>query len=188
MQIPPLSADQRRLAVALVVRLTANTPLAPQRYERQLLRRFEEGELTVDELEALMEATTYQLLYHSQATALPTEVESQALLEWSRAYNLRHQLTGLLLYSEGRYVQLLEGSEAAVKFLFANIQQDTRHALVTMLVEGPGPHLYPDWSMAFGIVPAPDLEQTLVAIQVEVAPPIPAVNDPHLQKLLRLFL
>ena len=106
MKIPPLSADQRRQAVALVVRLTANTPLMPQRYE-QLLRRFEQGELTVDEVEALMEATTYQLLYHSQCTVLPTEAESQALLDWSRAYNLSHQLTGLLLYSEGRYVQLL---------------------------------------------------------------------------------
>lgn len=56
---------ERRRAVAYVVALTANTPLAPERYERHLMWRYEEGDLTVDQLLELLAASTYRVLYSS---------------------------------------------------------------------------------------------------------------------------
>jgi len=44
------------------------------------------------------------------------------LLESSRRYNADHHITGLLLYSAGRYVQVLGGPEAAVRMLYDRIQ------------------------------------------------------------------
>jgi hypothetical protein len=136
---PHLQEAARRRAVAAAIALTANTPLAPKRYERQLLARFQTGELTIDEVLALLDNSPYHVLYRSRATQAPTEADLQALLEWSRTYNAQHQITGLLLYSDGQFVQLFEGPEAVVRPLFARIQADPRHTQVVTVSEGPGP-------------------------------------------------
>jgi hypothetical protein len=71
--ISHLSEDKRRRAVAAA--FTANTPLAPQRYERQLLTPYQAGELTIDEVLARLESSTYHLLYRSRATQPITQAE-----------------------------------------------------------------------------------------------------------------
>ncbi|MGI4874358.1 MAG: BLUF domain-containing protein [Janthinobacterium lividum] len=184
---PPLQKDVRRRAVAAAVDLMANTPLAPKRYERQLLARYQTGELTIDEVLALLEESTYHVLYRSRATQVPTEADLQALLEESRTYNAHHQLTGLLLYSDGQFVQLVEGAEAVVRDLYAQIQADPRHTQVVTVSEGPGPQRwFADWHMAFGHVAAPELQQTLQVVETQAPPRLP-IEDPHLQTLLHAF-
>ena len=184
---PLLSEAARRRAVAAAVALTANTPLAPKRYERQLLARYQTGELTIDEVLDLLDKSTYHVLYRSQATQAPTEADLQVLLEWSRAYNAQQQITGLLLYSDRRFVQLVEGPEAAVRDLYARIQADARHTQVVTLSDGPGPQRwFADWHMAFGYVEALELHQVLGAVTRHTAPVVP-LADPHLQTLLHAF-
>lgn len=179
-----LQQAKRRRAVAAAVALTANTPLAPKRYEQQLLQQYQVGTLTIEEVIALLDASTYHVLYRSRATSAPTEAELQALLEWSRTYNAQQQLTGLLLYSDGQFVQLLEGPEAAVRALYARIQQDLRHTQVVTLSEGPGPHRwFSEWSMAFGYVDAVALHHLSQAVETQHPPALP-IEDPHLQTLL----
>jgi len=182
-----LSADQRRRAVALVVTLTANTRLVPQRYERYLLDCFEQGEMTLGEVSALLDASVYQLVYHSHATRRPTEVDLQGLLAWSRHYNAEHGITGLLLYSDGRYVQLLEGPEAAVSDLYAHIQRDARHDQVVMVSAGPGPRRFAEWDMDFGLVAPAELDETLHALGTPALDSRPVLEDPRLRALLEAF-
>lgn len=182
-----LQEAKRRRAVAFAVAFTANTPIAPKRYERQLLALYQTGELTIDEVIARLEKSTYHVLYRSKATHAPTEVDLQALLEWSRTYNAAHDLTGLLLYSDGRFVQLVEGPEATVRALYARIQQDTRHTQVVTLSDGPSPQRwFTDWHMAFGQVEAPDLHQVLGVVE-DQGPLLAPIMDPHLQTLLHAF-
>jgi hypothetical protein len=177
----------RRRAVAAAIALTANTPLAPNRYERQLLARFQAGELTIDEVITLLDNSPYHVLYRSRATQALTEADLQALLEWSRTYNAQHQITGLLLYSDGQFVQLFEGPEAVVQPLYAKIQADPRHTQVVTVSNGPGPQRwFADWHMAFGHVPAPELHQTLRVVETQ-APPMLPIEDPLLQTLLHAF-
>ena len=184
---PHLQEATRRRAVAAAVGLTANTPLAPKRYERQLLARYQTGELTIDDVLALLEQSTYHVLYRSRATQAPTETDLQALLEQSRTYNTHQQITGLLLYSDGQYVQLVEGSEAVVRSLYARIRVDPRHTQVVTLSDGPGPQRwFADWHMAFGHVEAPDLYQVLGAVETHTPAQMP-IADPHLQTLLYAF-
>jgi hypothetical protein len=184
---PYLQEAVHRRAVAAAVSLTANTPLAPKRYERQLLALYQTGELSIDEVLTRLEESPYHVLYRSRATHAPTEADLQALLEWSRTYNAAHNITGLLLYSDGRFVQLFEGPEATVRALYARIQRDPRHTHVVTLSDGPGPQRwFDDWHMAFGQVDAPDLHQVLGVVE-DQAPLLTPILDPHLQTLLYAF-
>lgn len=177
----------RRRAVAAAIALTVNTPLAPKRYERQLLARYQAGELSIDHVLELLDTSVYHVFYRSQARPGLTQLDLDALLDWSRRYNTAHQLTGLLLYSDERFVQVLEGSETEVRMLFTQIQQDTRHSQVVTLSEGPGPQRwFAEWSMALGHVAAPDLDQVLRTVETQASGPV-APADPHLQTLLRAF-
>jgi hypothetical protein len=184
---PHLQEAARRRAVTAAIALTANTPLAPKRYERQLLARYQTGELTIDEVLTQLEESTYHVLYRSRAAQAPTEADLQALLEWSRTYNAHHHITGLLLYCDGRFVQLIEGPEATVRALYARIQQDTRHTQVVTLSDGPSPQRwFADWHMAFGQVDAPELHEVLGVVETQKRPLV-TIMDPHLQTLLHAF-
>jgi len=169
--------------------MTTNTPLAPQRYERQLLARYQHGELTIDQVVELLEASIYQVLYHSWTTQQLSENQLQELLEYSRRYNAQHQITGLLLYSsDGRYVQMLEGAEKDVQALYAKIQQDSRHQQVVTVSQGPGPkRQFADWHMDFGQVEADMVEQILKAIQAQEFVPRLSTADPRLNALMQSF-
>ena len=102
-------------------------------------------------------APLHHLVYQSQATTPLAETDLTRLLTQSRAFNAANGLTGVLLYSEGNVLQLLEGSEATIRAVFARIVQDPRHSQVIKLADGPVPHrLFAQWSMGFQLVPPLD--------------------------------
>lgn len=81
------------------------------------------------------------------------EEELQALLTQSRAWNSSHGLTGVLLYSNGEIMQVLEGSAEEVNSIFSRIARDYRHAHVVKLSDGPIEHRnFSQWSMGFKAV------------------------------------
>jgi CheY-like chemotaxis protein len=95
----------------------------------------------------------HHLVYQSRATAPLGEAALARLLAQSRAHNAAHGLTGVLLYSDGRFVQLLEGAPGAVGAVFARIARDPRHTGVVTLADGPADHrLFGEWSMAYRAV------------------------------------
>ncbi|TGE22730.1 BLUF domain-containing protein [Hymenobacter metallicola] len=182
----PYTEAQRRQAVAWAIAVTANTPLAPRRYERYLLEQYQLGLLSLDEMLQLLESSIYQIVYRSQAVhPLSTDALHELLVQ-SQQYNAHHQITGLLLYSAGRFVQVLEGPEAAVRVLYARIQADTRHWQVVTVGEGPEPvRRFAEWTMGFGQVALPEVASVLAAGPYD--PPIPDVNEHHIQTLFRAF-
>lgn len=75
--------------------------------------------------------------------------EMQEILAASRANNAREGVTGALLYSEGCFVQVLEGMLEAVQRTFGRIQCDPRHGDVIVLRAGPiQERLFAAWDMA----------------------------------------
>ncbi|HEX8426808.1 BLUF domain-containing protein [Hymenobacter sp.] len=180
--------SQRQRAVAMAVALTVDTPLAPQRYERHLLSLYQSGTLTIEEVVELLDLSVYQVLYHSRATKPPNETDLLALLDWSRRFNAEHQITGLLLYSDNRYVQVLEGPEADVRALYTRIKKDPRHEQVVTVSEGPSPQRrFADWRMGFGKLAVPLIDQVLEAARQQTLYTGIPLNDPHLQALLLAF-
>lgn len=92
----------------------------------------------------------YSLIYVSIATEAFRENQLLEILVVSRANNVRDGLTGMLLYKDRRFMQLLEGTEPAVRETYARILLDSRHRDSTVLLEGlVDERDYTDWSMAF---------------------------------------
>jgi hypothetical protein len=177
---------QRQRAVAWAVALTANTPLAPRRYERHLLHQYQKGILTIEEVIHRLDTSVYQILYRSQVVEPLAAEYLRDLLVRAQHYNAQHQITGLLLYSAGRFVQVLEGPEAAVRTLYARIQADTRHQQVVTVGEGPEPaRRFGEWTMGFGQVTLPEIALVLEAESTD--PRVPDINERHIQALLRAF-
>lgn len=176
----------RRRAVATAVALATDTPLMPQRYERRLLARYEQGELTIDQVVTLLSSSVYQILYHSRAVAPFSETELETLLARARAFNGQHNITGLLLYSNGLFVQAFEGPEAPMRALYARIQADPRHTQVVTVNEGPEPaRRFPDWQMGFGHVGPEQVDEALAAMHAEL--PVPNSDTLRLRTLLETF-
>jgi hypothetical protein len=90
------------------------------------------------------------LTYLSSATDLLDEQQLVDLLVTIRPRNLELGLSGMLLYSDGNIIQVLEGPDDVVDATFASIQDDPRHrGVLVMLREQITERAFPDWSMGF---------------------------------------
>ena len=69
----------------------------------------------------------YELIYVSSAIIILSEEELNAILVHSCQYNIAHSITGILLYIDGDFLQVLEGKKADITCLFDKIKRDTRH-------------------------------------------------------------
>jgi hypothetical protein len=67
------------------------------------------------------------LIYVSSARQELSTEELTRILESSVRHNTAQHLTGMLLYSNGSFMQVLEGEETAVDETYLRIQQDPRH-------------------------------------------------------------
>lgn len=94
--------------------------------------------------------TVYQIVYTSMATNAMDDNELKNILLKARATNHELRITGLLLYSEGMILQVLEGEESVVRGLYEKIKADSRHTAVsTVSEEVVERRVFPDWSMGF---------------------------------------
>lgn len=90
------------------------------------------------------------LTYMSTATERFGESELRDLLAAVRSKNHGAELTGMLLYVGGHFIQTLEGSPDVVDATFARIEKDPRHRDVfAALREEIESRSFPDWSMGF---------------------------------------
>lgn len=98
------------------------------------------------------------IAYISSATDRFDEGRIPDLLARSREKNGDLDVTGLLLYERGHFLQLLEGEADTVEDLFDTIRVDPRHSGCTVLLREPIPERrFPDWSMGFRQrMPLPD--------------------------------
>lgn len=90
----------------------------------------------------------YYLVYVSYAIKPFTEKGLQKLLVHCRNNNKVNGITGILLYIEGKFVQILEGEKEKIITLFEKIQKDRRHHKVSRILEGPmGERNFPNFLM-----------------------------------------
>ncbi|SPF77973.1 BLUF domain-containing protein [Pseudoprimorskyibacter insulae] len=100
----------------------------------------------------------YQLMYTSLAVHGFGTRQMRAMLPHIRSNNLKHDLSGMLLFADGEFFQVLEGPRNAVKAVFAAIELDERHSCITVLREGIiARRAFTDWSMGFAEISPEDL-------------------------------
>lgn len=91
-----------------------------------------------------------QVIYASVATCPFSDIELDRLLASSAAFNASVNITGMLLYGNGKFMQVLEGEDGVVEALLQRIIADSRHTKVNILVRTPIEHRdFASWSMGF---------------------------------------
>lgn len=96
----------------------------------------------------------YSLSYHSQNRLDDITDDTRgailSLLEAARTRNGRLGITGALMFNEGRFAQVLEGSREAVTEVFQSIKNDRRHSDIAVVsTRNATLRTYGTWSMAF---------------------------------------
>lgn len=97
------------------------------------------------------------IVYCSTATRPFSDEELASLLEQSRSNNEAQDVTGMLLYRGGEFIQILEGDKDAVENLMARIAEDPRHNDVRVLLEEPlHERRFAEWTMGYQPLSTPD--------------------------------
>lgn len=92
----------------------------------------------------------HHLIYLSRATQPFSDADLLALLTQARHYNASQDISGLLVYGNGQFLQVLEGEEEAVRTLYEHIRRDPRHRdVATFADKDIEARAFPDWGMAF---------------------------------------
>ncbi len=91
-----------------------------------------------------------QIIYASAATVQFSVADLKQLLTIARANNETLGVSGMLVFHEGSFLQVLEGQDDAVLSLYAKIETDKRHDNVQLIlrstIEEPS---FGEWRMGF---------------------------------------
>ncbi len=101
----------------------------------------------------------FRLIYVSSARKLMDKDALLGILAKAREKNARLGITGMLLYKDGNFLQLLEGEERIVRGIYETIARDTRHfdTMITM-EEAVSERMFTEWSMGFHDLSDPALQ------------------------------
>jgi len=92
----------------------------------------------------------YQIMYSSQATKPMTIAGLEEILADARSGNQARNVTGVLVYVDGVFFQIIEGDKEIVRKVMANIADDSRHQSVKVFHEAEvDERAFESWSMAY---------------------------------------
>ena len=90
------------------------------------------------------------LIYVSTSVNLLNDEELLSILKVSRENNASKDVTGLLLYKGGNFMQVLEGPDEVVNNFYEKIKLDSRHKDVSLISrEQISARQFSNWEMAF---------------------------------------
>src|ERR1700687_169908 len=88
------------------------------------------------------------LIYASRSTEFFHEHEIPELLQQVRIANAKQEITGMLLYINGSFLQVLEGQPEMVDAVFNRILRDKRHTQITIIANESIPErAFEGWTM-----------------------------------------
>ncbi len=101
----------------------------------------------------------YQLVYVSVRAAECKDTEIEKILESCIRNNAKIDVTGVLLYSDKKFIQCLEGDYAQIISLYDKIKEDKRHKNVILISLGSiKERSFPSWQMGSKKISIEDLE------------------------------
>jgi hypothetical protein len=97
-----------------------------------------------------MSLGVYQVVYSSFESKNLSTTDLDEIITISQKNNSKKDITGILLYSEGTFLQLLEGNKSDILNLYNTIVKDPRHSQISKILEiQNGTRIFKDWSMGF---------------------------------------
>jgi blue light- and temperature-responsive anti-repressor len=129
------------------------------------------------------------LIYCSAAAGPFSRGDLKELLAGARRHNERHGITGMLLYADGSFFQVLEGAPSDVDGLFEHIGRDTRHARITLIIREPvAARSFGDWTMGYADIKTEELDEIVGANDFFAAGrSFVDINEGRAKKLLAAF-
>jgi hypothetical protein len=77
----------------------------------------------------------------------------EELFGYTLKYNTEHNITGILLYKSGSFLQVLEGAKDTLLSIFERIEEDPRHKEIFTILKGPSKkRIFGDYASRFSIV------------------------------------
>ncbi len=77
----------------------------------------------------------YIISYVSTITPDLSDVDIHKLMEFVKLKNNILNITGILIYSEGNFFQVLEGKQEVIKSIFEKIEKDPRHYNIIKMLD-----------------------------------------------------
>lgn len=91
-----------------------------------------------------------ELGYLSEAVSDMSFLGLMRLLESARAFNQTNGISGILLYDNQQFGQIIEGERASVMKAWNRIQEDKRYHRIELLeIREISERSYPDWLLRF---------------------------------------
>ena len=91
-----------------------------------------------------------ELSYLSEAISDMSFLGLMRLLESARAFNQTNGISGILLYDNQQFGQIIEGERASVMKAWKRIQEDKRHHRIELLeIREISERSFPDWLLRF---------------------------------------
>lgn len=98
------------------------------------------------------------LVYASAEKTAMTPDKLKEIVKVSRQRNTAVDITGILLYSKGSFLQVLEGKEHRINALYKKILRDPRHEnIVKITTFESNAKIFSDWSMGYAEVSEDEL-------------------------------
>ena len=94
------------------------------------------------------------ITYVSSAVHQFRELTLLDLVDQCQSNNSRLGVTGILVYSDGNFMQVIEGPDLVTNALYERIRLDARHHdVITVHSQSLDRREFQGWSMAFNIMP-----------------------------------
>lgn len=107
--------------------------------------------------------SVFQLAYISFASDFfkkDSKTGVSDILEEAKEFNKENGITGMLLFRNGVFLQILEGSRLEVLNLYGRIASDLRHeGIKTLIKQQNSERLFADWSMSYKEIDDADLKE-----------------------------
>lgn len=101
-----------------------------------------------------------QLVYASASTSGFALSDLEDVLRVARDRNTRAGITGMLLFENSSFLQVLEGETDRLNVLFGKIQKDPRHTRAVLLLREPiDERSFVDWTMGYTHVSLGELQE-----------------------------
>ncbi|MEP7364969.1 MAG: BLUF domain-containing protein [Acidobacteriota bacterium] len=124
-----------------------------------------------------------QLIYISTATCQMSEEDLTAILNKFRPRNGDNGITGMLLFCEGHFMQVLEGPPDVIETLYTRICSDPRHTRHQVMFDHAiAAREFGEWQMAFHSVRVNELREQVGYL------PWTEARGPNLEQDARHFI
>jgi len=128
-----------------------------------------------------------QLVYVSNSNEFREEKELHELLRVSRQNNAKKGVTGMLLFHDGLFMQILEGDPEVVTAVYEKISQDPRHRSCRVMADlEVDSREFGDWSMGY-VKTEGTLVQGFSDLMMALEKPLDSVLNNTVQNIMNTF-